>query len=99
MHFLMKGLNHIPVAFSCGKGGRAKMGFYFASVGLMQGKAYMFMMRTKQPAGVVSNQLYLTMDDLADEVRCPGMARAPVQQQNFSLQVVWQRTSGDAALR
>ena len=28
----------------------------------------MFMMRTKQPAGVVSNQLYLTMDDLANEV-------------------------------
>ena len=40
-------------------------------LGLAQGKAYMFMMRTKQPAGVVSNQLYLTMDDLADQVRRP----------------------------
>ena len=38
-------------------------------LGFAQGKAYMFMMRTKQPAGVVSNQLYLTMDDLANEVR------------------------------
>ena len=36
----------------------------------LQGKAYMFMMRTKQPAGLVSNQLYLTMDDLADQVCC-----------------------------
>lgn len=27
------------------------------------------MMRTRQPAGLVSNQLYLTMDDLADQVR------------------------------
>ena len=33
-----------------------------------KGKAYQFMMRTKQPAGVVSNQLYLAMDDLADQV-------------------------------
>ena len=33
-----------------------------------QGKFYQFMMRTKQPAGLVSNQLYLTMDDLANEV-------------------------------
>jgi len=33
-----------------------------------QGKYYQFMMRTKQPAGCVSNQLYLTMDDLANEV-------------------------------
>lgn len=33
-----------------------------------QGKFYQFMMRTKQPAGCVSNQLYLTMDDLANEV-------------------------------
>jgi len=32
-----------------------------------QGKYYQFMMRTKQPAGCVSNQLYLTMDDLANE--------------------------------
>ena len=34
-----------------------------------KGKAYQFMMRTKQPAGAVSNLLYLTMDDLADQVR------------------------------
>ena len=34
-----------------------------------KGKAYSFMMRTKQPAGAVSNQLYLAMDDLADQVR------------------------------
>lgn len=34
-----------------------------------KGKAYQFMMRTKQPGGLVSNQLYLTMDDLADQVR------------------------------
>lgn len=34
-----------------------------------KGKSYQFMMRTRQPAGVVSNQLYLAMDDLADQVR------------------------------
>lgn len=33
-----------------------------------QGKFYQFMMRTRQPGGVVSNQLYLAMDDLADQV-------------------------------
>lgn len=33
------------------------------------GKAYQFMMRTRQPGGLVSNQLYLTMDELADKVR------------------------------
>eukprot|EP01023_Acetabularia_acetabulum_P040136 TRINITY_DN3887_c0_g1_i12.p1 TRINITY_DN3887_c0_g1~~TRINITY_DN3887_c0_g1_i12.p1 ORF type:complete len:645 (-),score=124.94 TRINITY_DN3887_c0_g1_i12:1498-3432(-) len=32
-----------------------------------QGKFYQFMMRTRTPAGSVSNQLYLTMDDLADQ--------------------------------
>ncbi|PNW79763.1 hypothetical protein CHLRE_08g365692v5 [Chlamydomonas reinhardtii] len=32
-----------------------------------QGKAYCFMMRTRQPAGVVPNRLYLVMDDLADQ--------------------------------
>lgn len=31
------------------------------------GKAYQFMMRTRQPGGLVTNQLYLTMDDLADQ--------------------------------
>ncbi|CAL6315836.1 unnamed protein product [Bathycoccus prasinos] len=31
-----------------------------------EGKFYQFMMRTKQPAGLVSNKLYLTMDDLAN---------------------------------
>lgn len=31
------------------------------------GKAYQFMMRTRQPGGRVTNQLYLTMDDLADQ--------------------------------
>ena len=36
---------------------------------LGQGKFYQFMMRTRQPGGHVSNQLYLTMDDLADQVR------------------------------
>lgn len=36
---------------------------------LGHGKYYQFMMRTRQPAGLVSNQLYLTMDDLADQVR------------------------------
>lgn len=30
------------------------------------GKAYQFMMRTRQPAGSVTNQLYLVMDELAD---------------------------------
>lgn len=34
-----------------------------------QGKFYQFMMRTRQPGGYVSNQLYLAMDDLADKVR------------------------------
>lgn len=33
-----------------------------------QGKFYQFMMRTRQPGGYVSNQLYLAMDDLADKV-------------------------------
>ena len=37
--------------------------------GFGKGKAYQFMMRTRQPGGLVSNQLYLTMDDLADQVR------------------------------
>ena len=32
-----------------------------------KGKYYQFMMRTKQPGGLVTNQLYLTMDDLADQ--------------------------------
>lgn len=32
-----------------------------------EGKFYQFMMRTRQPAGLVTNQLYLTMDDLADQ--------------------------------
>eukprot|EP00245_Coleochaete_scutata_P005577 TRINITY_DN19243_c0_g1_i1.p1 TRINITY_DN19243_c0_g1~~TRINITY_DN19243_c0_g1_i1.p1 ORF type:complete len:715 (+),score=165.55 TRINITY_DN19243_c0_g1_i1:77-2221(+) len=32
-----------------------------------QGKAYQFMMRTRQPAGKVSNQVYKTMDDLANK--------------------------------
>ena len=31
-----------------------------------EGKFYQFMMRTKQPAGKVTNKLYLTMDDLAN---------------------------------
>ena len=34
---------------------------------LGKGKFYQFMMRTRQPGGLVTNQLYLTMDDLADE--------------------------------
>jgi hypothetical protein len=34
-----------------------------------QGKFYQFMMRTRQPSGLVTNQLYLVMDDLADKVR------------------------------
>ena len=33
-----------------------------------QGKFYQFMMRTRQPGGVVPNQLYLTMDDLSEQV-------------------------------
>ncbi|KAI9194579.1 hypothetical protein LWI28_007322 [Acer negundo] len=31
------------------------------------GRSYSFMLRTKNPCGKVSNQLYLTMDDLADQ--------------------------------
>ncbi|GIL79238.1 hypothetical protein Vretifemale_8625 [Volvox reticuliferus] len=31
------------------------------------GKAYMFMMRTRQPSGIVPNRLYLVMDELADK--------------------------------
>jgi hypothetical protein len=38
-----------------------------------QGKFYQFMMRTRQPGGVVTNQLYLAMDDLADKVRRPNL--------------------------
>ncbi|KAI3423846.1 hypothetical protein D9Q98_009681 [Chlorella vulgaris] len=30
------------------------------------GKSYQFMMRTRQPSGTVTNQLYLVMDELAD---------------------------------
>jgi sulfite reductase (ferredoxin) len=30
------------------------------------GKSYQFMMRTRQPSGCVTNQLYLVMDELAD---------------------------------
>lgn len=44
-----------------------------------QGKFYQFMMRTRQPGGLVTNQLYLAMDDLADMVRvtlCSLRARA-----------------------
>lgn len=33
-----------------------------------QGKFYQFMMRTRQPGGTVTNQLYLTMDDLSEQV-------------------------------
>jgi sulfite reductase (ferredoxin) len=33
-----------------------------------QGKFYQFMMRTRQPGGTVPNQLYLTMDDLSEQV-------------------------------
>ena len=33
-----------------------------------KGKSYQFMMRTRQPAGVVSNELYKAMDDMADQV-------------------------------
>jgi sulfite reductase (ferredoxin) len=32
-----------------------------------QGKFYQFMMRTRQPGGFVTNQLYLVMDDLAEQ--------------------------------
>ena len=39
-----------------------------------QGKFYQFMMRTRQPGGVVTNQLYLAMDDLADLVRQASMS-------------------------
>lgn len=36
-----------------------------------QGKFYQFMMRTRQPAGEVTNRLYLVMDDLAEQVSLP----------------------------
>lgn len=32
-----------------------------------RGKFYQFMMRTRQPSGLVTNQLYLVMDELADQ--------------------------------
>lgn len=38
------------------------------------GKAYQFMMRTRQPAGASDNQLYLVMDELADKVSQWGIA-------------------------
>jgi sulfite reductase (ferredoxin) len=38
------------------------------------GKFYQFMMRTRQPSGLVTNQLYLVMDDLADQVSGPASA-------------------------
>ena len=42
------------------------------------GKSYQFMRRTRQPAGAVTNQLYLVMDELADLVGggWPGAAVA-----------------------
>jgi hypothetical protein len=40
-----------------------------------QGKFYQFMMRTRQPAGHVTNRLYKVMDDLADLVRVKMMCR------------------------
>ena len=42
-----------------------------------KGKFYQFMMRTRQPAGLVSNQLYLVMDTLADKVRPLAKLPAP----------------------
>lgn len=42
------------------------------------GKAYMFMMRTRQPAGAVTNQLYLAMDELADKVGETGDPAAKI---------------------
>jgi hypothetical protein len=54
-----------------------------------QGKAYMFMMRTRQPAGAVTNQLYLAMDELADKVgACDGerLADGWVDLQKIKLQ-------------
>ena len=39
------------------------------------GKSYQFMMRTRQPAGAVTNQLYLVMDELADLVGAGWVAR------------------------
>lgn len=44
-----------------------------------QGKFYQFMMRTRQPGGVVTNQLYLAMDDLADLVRTPRFVSFPMR--------------------
>ena len=41
------------------------------------GKYYQFMMRTRQPAGKVTNQLYLVMDDLANEVSFSKMSPRP----------------------
>jgi len=35
--------------------------------GFGRGKAYQFMLRTRQPGGFVANKLYLTMDDLAND--------------------------------
>lgn len=44
-----------------------------------QGKFYQFMMRTRQPGGLVTNQLYLVMDKLADEVGTRGRLRAALR--------------------
>jgi sulfite reductase (ferredoxin) len=41
------------------------------------GKSYQFMMRTRQPAGTVTNQLYLVMDELADLVSPSAAANDP----------------------
>jgi hypothetical protein len=40
-----------------------------------QGKFYQFMMRTRQPSGLVTNQLYLVMDELADKVSTAAIKR------------------------
>lgn len=51
-----------------------------------EGKRYQFMMRTRQPAGLVTNQLYLTMDDLANQV-APHPTSSHTQRCNLRLRL------------
>jgi hypothetical protein len=50
-----------------------------------QGKFYQFMMRTRQPSGVVPNRLYLVMDDLADQASAASSSTPPQHPSQLAL--------------
>lgn len=62
------------------------------------GKSYQFMMRTRQPGGTVTNQLYLVMDELADLVRGveeERMSQRPTQTHAQEMHVHCKRFYGE----